>query len=227
MTTAMILAAGRGTRLQPLTDTVPKPMLHLAGVPLIEHQVRALAAAGVRKLVINLHHLGEQIEAHLGDGATYGLQIIYSREEALLETGGGIVNALQHLGRAPFWLLNGDIWTDFDFGTLPQDLGTARAHLVLTPCPEHRTSGDFECAHLRDDYGPITGRGDAYVYCGIAVLHPALFAHRGIEHFSLREVFFELIEARQITAQIHRGLWHDIGSLEQYEALAADPRHLP
>ncbi len=212
---AMILAAGRGTRLAPLTDDTPKPLLPLAGRPLIEWQVQALVAAGVRELVINLHHLGEQIAAHLGDGSRFGVDIQYSRETELLETGGGIVNALPLLGSETFWLLNGDIYTDFDFATLPRDLADGdRAHLVLTPTPAYRNAGDFECAA-----GRLTARGDTYVYCGIAVLSPTLFEGETNDHFSLRDLYFENLAEGRISAQIHTGEWHDIGTVAQYERL--------
>ena len=219
---AMILAAGRGTRLAPLTDTTPKPMLPLAGRPLIEWQVMALAAAGVSDIVINLHHLGEQIADHLGDGRRYGVNIRYSRESELLETGGGILNALPLLQKSSsqsetFWLLNGDIFTDFRFNRLPQSLPEGdRAHLVLTPTPAHRSTGDFECTD-----GRITRRGDTYVYCGIAALSPTLFEGQQTSHFSLRDLYFESISPGRIGAQIHTGEWHDIGTLAQYEALLA------
>ncbi len=213
---AMILAAGRGTRLAPLTDGTPKPLLPLAGRPLIEWQVQALAAAGIRELVINLHHLGEQIADHLGDGSRFGLMIQYSRETALLETGGGIVNALPLLGDETFWLLNGDIYTDFDFATLPTRLAPGdRAHLVLTPTPAYREAGDFEYAA-----GRVTARGDAYVYCGIAVIDPELFAGQ-TGHFSLRDCYFDNLTRGRVSAQVHGGDWHDIGTLAQYEALKA------
>ena len=213
----MILAAGKGTRLAPLTDTTPKPMLALAGKPLIQWQVEALALAGVSDLVINLHHMGGQISAHLGDGSTYGVRIQYSHEKTLLETGGGIVNALPLLNHEPFWLLNGDIWTDFSFTSLPRaptppDL----AHIVLTPTPEYRERGDFDF-----DAGRVTGRGNDYVYCGIAALAPQLFNGVDIQHFSLRDLYFDLIDKHQLSAQVHTGTWHDIGTVEQYQALAA------
>ena len=214
---AMILAAGRGTRLAPLTDTIPKPMLPIKGKPLIEWQVQSLAACGVAELVINLYHLGEQIEQHLGDGTRFGLNITYSRETSLLETGGGIVNALPLLGEAPFWLLNGDIWTDFDFATLPRTVaGTAPVHMVITPTPTWREHGDFEYAD-----GFLTGRGEDYVYCGIAVVAPQIFLGRSAEPFSWNEIFFELVGQGRVAAQIHHGQWHDIGTLEQYQALTA------
>ena len=212
---AMILAAGRGTRLAPLTDTTPKPMLPLNGRPLIEWQVEALARCGVESLVINLYHLGEQIERHLSDGARYGLTITYSHEGEALETGGGIVNALPLLGDDPFWLLNGDIWTDFDFTTLPRSVPEATpVHMVLTPTPEWRAHGDFTYAD-----GFLTGRGADYVYCGIAVVHPRVFAGRKAERFSWSDIFFALAEQGRVSAQIHHGRWHDIGTLAQYQAL--------
>ncbi|MEM9621785.1 MAG: sugar phosphate nucleotidyltransferase, partial [Pseudomonadota bacterium] len=131
---AMILAAGIGSRLKPLTDQTPKPMLELAGRPLIGHQVAALSAAGVSEIIINLHHLGQQIADYLQDGSTFGVNITYSWEQELLETGGGIVNALPFFADEPFWLLNGDIFTNFDFHTLPaRPAGKNLAHIVLTP----------------------------------------------------------------------------------------------
>jgi MurNAc alpha-1-phosphate uridylyltransferase len=211
----MILAAGKGTRLAPLTDTTPKPMLPLFGRPLIEWQIAALAAAGVTRVVINLHHLGEQIRSHLGDGAAFNLEICYSEEAQLLETGGGIVNALPLFEDRPFWLLNGDIWTDFDFSTLPAaPVAPNLAHLVLTPTPAYRENGDFEFAA-----GQVTRRGATYVYCGIAALDPAMFAAARPSHFSLRDLYFKLIADGKISGQVHNGEWHDIGTLAEYLAL--------
>jgi MurNAc alpha-1-phosphate uridylyltransferase len=213
----MILAAGKGTRLAPLTHTTPKPMLTLAGKPLIQWQVEALARAGVEEVVINLHHLGEQISSHLADGSAFGVNIRYSREENLLETGGGIVNALPLLEHEPFWLLNGDIYTDFDFTTLPaQPAAPDLAHIVLTPTPDYRERGDFDYAD-----GRVTRRGQSYVYCGIAVLSPQLFEGMDLSHFSLRDLYFDLIENGRLSAQVHAGAWHDIGTVAQYQALAA------
>jgi len=217
---AMILAAGRGERLRPLTDRIPKPLAPIAGEPLLGHQLRWLAAAGIRELVINLHHLGEQIEATFGDGAAFGLQITYSRETELLETGGGIVNALPLLGDAPFLLLNGDIYTDFSLRQLPAALAAdADAHLVLTPTPGFRQRGDFEFAD-----GRVTARGTGYVYCGISILRPALFAGRRAEPFSLRDLFFESLARGALSAQIWDGFWTDIGTPEQLADVNAHVR---
>jgi len=213
---AMILAAGKGTRLAPLTHTTPKPMLELGGKPLIQWQVEALAAAGVTEVVINLHHLGEQIRAHLADGSHYGVHIRYSEETELLETGGGIVNALPLLRHEPFWLLNGDIWTDFDFKRLPAvPASPDLAHIVLTPTPAYRERGDFDYAE-----GRVTQRGNSFVYCGIAALSADLFDGVDPAHFSLRDLYFDLIKSRQLSAQVHTGVWHDIGTVAQYRALA-------
>ncbi len=211
----MILAAGRGTRLAPLTDTVPKPMLELAGTPLIGHQVQALARAGIQRIIINLHHLGDQIETYLGNGSNFGVSIEYSKESTLLETGGGIARALPFFNNQPFCLLNGDIFTNFDFSTLPPAPHPPhRAHIVLTPTPDHRASGDFAYTQ-----GTVTSRGEPYVYCGIAVLLPELFqAYAGGTAFSFREIMFALIHQQQLGAQIFNGIWQDIGSIEQYRA---------
>lgn len=215
----MLLAAGRGERLRPLTETVPKPMLPVHGEPLLAHQLRALKAAGLTDVVINLHHLGEQIEATFGDGSAWGMRIRYSHEPTLLETGGGIVNALPLLGNAPFLVLNGDIYTDFRFADLPRTPPRwADMHLVLTPTPGFRTTGDFDCAS-----GRVTGRGAGYVYCGIALLRPELFAGRAVEPFSLREILFTAVDRGRASAQIHNGFWSDIGSPEQLRAVNERP----
>jgi N-acetyl-alpha-D-muramate 1-phosphate uridylyltransferase len=211
MMKAMLLAAGRGERLRPITDRLPKPLVEIGGEPLLGHQLRWLAAAGVREVVINLHHLGEQISDRFGDGRPYGLKITYSRETRLLETGGGIVNALPLLGSEPFVILNGDIYTDFALTDLPSSLAPgAHGHLVVTPRPQFRERGDFDVAD-----GRVTRRGDGYVYCGIAILDPAALAGREAEPFSLREVFFDLLARQHLTAQIHQGYWTDIGTPEQ------------
>jgi MurNAc alpha-1-phosphate uridylyltransferase len=212
----MILAAGRGERLRPLTDSTPKPMLPVAGRPLLEHQIAWLRAAGVRQIVINLHHLGEQIEQHLGDGSRFGVEIRYSRETTLLETGGGIVKALPLLGGEPFLLLNGDVFTDFPFADLLPLPDWADIHLLVTPRPDFRARGDFEVSH-----GRVTARGDSYVYCGVAVLRPSLFANDRIEPFSLRRHLFASLAAGRLSAQIWHGYWTDIGDQAQLAAVNA------
>ena len=191
-------------------------MVEVHGRPLLAHQIDWLARAGIDDLVINLHHLGEQIEDHFGDGAEFGIRIRYSREETLLETGGGIVNALPLLGDAPFLILNGDIVTDFPFSELTPIPDWADIHLVVTPKPDFRAEGDFEFADDR-----ITARGDSFVYCGIAILRPAIFANDRAEPFSLREHFFNAIGQGTLSAQVWRGYWIDIGSQEQLDEVNA------
>lgn len=219
---AMILAAGRGERLRPLTDRLPKPLAPVAGEPLLAHQLRWLAAAGIRDVVINLHHLGAAIEAAFGDGSAHGVRIRYSRERELLETGGGIVQALPLLGTAPFLILNGDIYTDFPLTLLPAALAPdADAHLLLAPTPGYREAGDFEFDGRR-----VTRRGAGYVYCGISVLRPGLFAGRRAEPFSLRDVLFEAVAQGRVAGQVWAGYWTDIGTPAQLEALDRHVRAL-
>jgi MurNAc alpha-1-phosphate uridylyltransferase len=212
----MILAAGRGERLRPLTDHTPKPLLPIAGTPLIEHQVRWLARAGIRDVVINLHHLGDAIAAALGDGHQLGVRIAYSREETLLDTGGGIVRALALLGRDPFAILNGDIWTDFPFAQLRRPLDDALAHLVLAATPAHRSEGDFGLNGER-----VTRNADRpYTYCGIALLNPALFDSAPTGPFSLREVLFDAVADGRVRGELWGGRWIDIGTPDQLAAVS-------
>jgi MurNAc alpha-1-phosphate uridylyltransferase len=212
---AMILAAGRGERLKPLTDTTPKPMLKVGAEPLIAHQLRWLKVAGIAEVVINLHHLGEQIADFCGDGRQFGVNIEYSVEETLLETGGGIVNALPLLGEQPFLILNGDIYTDFSFADLPtKPPSWADLHLLLVPRPDFRDRGDFDYAD-----GRVTARGEGFVYPGIAVLRPELFSGRRVEAFSLQQTLFKAVENGKASAQIWPGYWTDIGSHRQLQAV--------
>ena len=212
----MILAAGRGTRLRPLTDKVPKPLIEVQGMPLIERQIGQLAKAGIEHVVINLHHLGGMIEEYLGDGSAFDLRISYSRETKLLETGGGVVNALPLIGNNPFWLLNGDIFTDFDFKQLPNTLPErSLMHLLLTPKPSFRERGDFTYAN-----GWVTARGDPFVYCGICLLDPAILRDRfstANGAFSLRDFMFDAVAQQRLSAQLWTGYWIDIGSAEQLQ----------
>ena len=210
----MILAAGRGERLRPLTDSQPKPMLAIAGKPLLEHQLEWLVSAGIREIVINLHHLGEQIESHFGDGSQFGAAISYSHEAERLETGGGIVKALPLLGSDPFLVLNGDIYTDFPLGNLQSIPPWADIHLLLTPRPAFRDQGDFQFCN-----GRITARGDSHVYCGISILRPSIFADSKCEPFSLRDLFFKAVAEQRASAQIWSGYWIDIGDEAQLTAL--------
>jgi len=209
---AIILAAGRGARLAPLTDTTPKPLLPIKGQPLIVRQLQQLRAANITHVVINLYHLGDLIERALGNGEKFGMQIAYSHEQSLLETGGGIKNALPLLEEEEFIVCNGDIYTDFDFSSLPDTLApNDTAHLVLTPTPNTRARGDFEYSQ-----GRVTQRGDDFVYCGISIFSQRIFANSPEGAFSSRDLMFEAIEQGQLSAQVHKGQWTDIGTLSDY-----------
>ncbi|NCA71601.1 MAG: nucleotidyltransferase family protein [Sphingobacteriia bacterium] len=211
---AMILAAGRGKRMRPLTDHVPKPLLEVGGRPLIQYHIERLAAAGIRDLVINHAHLGEQIEARLGDGTALGVRIRYSPEPIALETGGGIFNALHLLGPAPFLVINGDIWCDLE----PDGLRLADAdlaHLVLVDNPPHHPLGDFM---LSDGRVQATG-APRLTFSGIGVYHPALFAGAAPGAFPLAPLLRQAMHAGRVSGQHHRGMWLDIGTPERLAEL--------
>ncbi len=211
----MILAAGRGERLRPLTDRTPKPLLPIAGEPLIVHQLRWLERAGIHDVVVNLHHLGESIATALGTGDDLGVRITYSREETLLETGGGIVRARPLLGDAPFVVVAGDIWTDYPIARLVGALGNDLAHLVLVPTPAHRSEGDFGL-----DRDRVTrGVERPYTFAGISLLSPALFDNAPPSPFPLRDLLFAASGACRLGGELWRGDWTDIGTPAQYEAL--------
>lgn len=208
---AMILAAGKGERLRPLTLYTPKPLLPVGGMPLIEYHIRALAAAGFTELVINHAWLGQQIEAYLGDGARFGVSIAFSAEGEPLETGGGIHRALPLLGSEPFLLVNGDIWTDYDFAALrraPEGL----AHLVLVDNPAHHPEGDFR---LQDGRAAPRGAQAGLTYSGIAVLDPALFAGCQPGAFKLAPLLVEAMGRGRVSGEHFRGRWVDVGTHER------------
>lgn len=202
---AMILAAGKGERMRPLTLTTPKPLLAVGGKRLIEYHLLALAQAGFGEVVINHAWLGQQIEDYLGDGARYGLAIEYSREAEPLETGGGIRHALPLLGKEPFLVVNGDIWTDYDFTQLRGPLA-GQAHLVLVDNPAHHPDGDFTLVEgqVRDQPG--------LTYSGIAVLDPSLFDDQGDTAFKLAPLLRRVMAVGQVTGEHHRGHWIDVGT---------------
>lgn len=207
---AMILAAGRGERMRPLTDRVPKPLLKVGGRPLIEHQLLRLKDAGVKRILVNTAHLGEQIRSYLGTGHRWGLTISHSEEpEGALETGGGIRQALGWLGTAPFILINSDVLSDFDLRTLPPS-PDGLAHLVLVPNPAHHPRGDFA---LRNSRVALEGR--RYTYAGIAVVRPALVARHEPGRFPLAPLLADAIRSDQVSGQLHRGLWVDVGTPER------------
>lgn len=213
---AMILAAGKGERMRPLTLHTPKPLIPVAGVPLIEYHLRALAQAGVTEVVINHAWLGDRIEAHLGDGARFGLQIVYSKESQPLETGGGIYQALPLLGADPFILVNGDVFTDYDFAVLQKPL-QGLAHLVLINNPEHHLEGDFSLEEGRV-LAPTTA---TLTYSGIAVLHPELFVGCQAGAFKLAPLLRQAIAQGQVSGEQFNGCWIDVGTPERLAAAQA------
>lgn len=218
---AMILAAGKGERLRPLTLHTPKPLVRVGGKPLIEYHIEALAHAGFRELVINHAWLGEQIEAHLGAGERFGVRIAYSAEGEPLETGGGIRKALPLLGEEPFVVVNGDIFTDYDFIRL-RDIQVASAHLVLVDNPEHHAEGDFcwQGGRLVTEQAGV----QRLTYSGIAVLNPRLFADSPDGAFKLAPLLRRAQAEGTASAEYYRGCWVDVGThqrLAQAERLQA------
>ncbi|MBD9441342.1 N-acetylmuramate alpha-1-phosphate uridylyltransferase MurU [Pseudomonas sp. PDM04] len=209
---AMILAAGKGERLRPLTLTTPKPLVRANGVPLIEYHLHALAAAGFTDIVINHAWLGQQIEDHLGDGSQYGVSIRYSPEGEPLETGGGIFRALPLLGDDAFVVVNGDIWTDYDFSVLHAPIA-GLAHLVLADNPRHHPAGDFVLVdgQVRDGQPG----GTTLTYSGIAVLHPQLFDGCSPGAFKLAPLLRKAMVEGQVTGERLHGRWVDVGTHER------------
>jgi MurNAc alpha-1-phosphate uridylyltransferase len=211
----MLLAAGRGERMRPLTDEVPKPLLEVGGKPLIVHLIDALAAAGFGELVINHAWHGARIEQRLGDGGDFGVSIEYSPEpEGALETGGGIRRALAFLGSDPFMAVNADIWTDFPFGDLPDTL-EGLAHLVLVDNPDHHPSGDFALSgsHVHD------GEGQRFTFSGIGVYRPELFAGQPAERFPLAPLLYDACRKDRVSGEYYTGEWWDVGTPERLAAL--------
>ncbi|QQS53883.1 MAG: nucleotidyltransferase family protein [Candidatus Competibacteraceae bacterium] len=218
---AMILAAGRGERMRPLTDHTPKPLLPIAGRPLVVHQLTALRAAGITELVINTGHLGAQLAAALGDGGAWGLRIVYSPEPPdALETGGGILRALPLLGPQPFLVVNGDLWTDYPFACLPAAT-VGLAHLVLVDNPPHHPGGDFA---LRVN-GQVEEVGAARLtFSGISVLRPELFAGCAPGRFPLGPLLRWAMAEGQVTGEHYRGGWRDIGTPQRLAELDCELR---
>ncbi len=213
---AMILAAGRGERMRPLTDHTPKPLLKAAGKPLIEYTIEALVKAGITDIVINLAHLGEQIQCYLGDGSRYQSNIIYSYEgEAGLETAGGIKKALPLLGNSPFLVINGDISCDFPLHNLI-NTDCDLAHLILVNNPVHHPSGDF-ALHPQSIASPEGT--PKYTYSGIGLYHPELFANIAPGKSALAPLLKSAMQAKHVTAELHQGFWMDIGTPERLEQL--------
>ena len=217
---AMILAAGRGERLRPLTDTLPKPLIEIGGRSLIEHHLEILAQAGFREIVINLAHLGDMIRDTLGNGSNWGLNIHYSQEPpGALDTGGGIGQALPLLGESPFAVINGDIFSHYPLARL-RAIKCSHAHLVLVPNPEHNPDGDFvlQGGHVFPDAAGQDAQ-PRYTFSGISVYHPRFFDSAPGGQYSVVPMLKAAMALQQVTGEIFRGVWHDIGTLERLEAL--------
>ena len=213
---AMILAAGLGKRMRPLTANLPKALLKVRGKPLIEHQIEKLVAAGVSGIVINHFYLGDMIEAAVGDGKRFGVEISYSRETTRLDTAGGIINSLSQLQDDSFIVVNADIWTDFEFSRLQAVDGKDRlAHLVLVDDADHNPYGDFYI----DDVGRVhedhSTRDQKLTFSGISVLHKKLFTGLSIEPLSVVPLLQAAMAENRVSGVIHPGLWMDIGTPER------------
>ena len=227
---AMILAAGRGERMRPLTDHTPKPLLKVGGKPLIVWHLERLAKAGFKEIVINHAHLGEQIEQTLGNGSAWGVSIQYSPEKVALETAGGIANALDLLGEEPFLVVNGDTFLELDFTTVGQHIKSAalqannhaasssiknaRAHLVLVNNPPQHPNGDFAIDFINQNHGMLKHTGEKMLtFSGVGVYHPDLFADivKG-QAAKLAPLLRKAIDNNSATAQYYQGVWHDIGT---------------
>jgi MurNAc alpha-1-phosphate uridylyltransferase len=224
----MILAAGRGERMRPLTDTVPKPLLPAGGKPLIVWHLERLARAGVKDVVVNHAHLGGMIEATLGDGAAFGLRIRYSAEREALETAGGIAQALPLLGGDPFLVVNGDVFCDLDLGTLASGRASLHnstgllAHLVLVDNPPHHPRGDFA---LRPDGHAAADGEPRLTYSGIGLYSPALFADvTPGSRARLAPLLVRAMQENRVSARHHTGYWLDVGTPARLAELDAHLR---
>jgi N-acetyl-alpha-D-muramate 1-phosphate uridylyltransferase len=218
---AMILAAGRGERMRPLTDHIPKPLLTVGGKSLIVWHLERLAKAGFKEVVINHAHLGEQIEQALGDGSVWGLNIQYSPETAALETAGGIANALPLFGDAPFLVVNGDVFTEVDFGAL-QLVSPNLAHLVMVDNPPQHPDGDFVV-----NSGKVTNQGNhKLTFSGVGIYHPALFVdvEQG-QAEKLAPLLRSAMTKGLVTGEHYQGVWHDIGTPERLSFLDKQLSH--
>jgi MurNAc alpha-1-phosphate uridylyltransferase len=217
--TAMILAAGRGERMRPLTDEVPKPLLKINGRPLIEYHIQALEKSGFSRIIINHAWLGHKIVDYLGDGPRFGVQIIYSPEATALETAGGIINALPLLcpgvDNSTFAVVNADIFCDYDYRMLPTDLGNDLAHLVLVNNPPHNPAGDFAIESGR------LGQQSAqqFTFSGIGLYHRDLFTSYQPGRLRLAVVLHDAITRERVRGEVYSGQWTDIGTPQRLAQL--------
>jgi MurNAc alpha-1-phosphate uridylyltransferase len=218
---AMILAAGRGERMKPLTDRTAKPLLPVGGKPLIEYHLEHLAAIGIEQIVINLAWKGALIRDALGDGGRFGVRITYSDEgDAALETGGGVFKALPLLGPGPFVVISGDVWTDYPLERLTHVLQEGDvAHFVVVPNPDFHTQGDFGLAQSR-----LVRDGEKFTYGNLGVFRPEFFAGCAPGRFALAPLMFEWIDRRKVSGELYQGRWHNVGTPAQRAQLDASLR---
>lgn len=216
---AMILAAGRGERMRPLTDTMPKPLLEVRGKPLIVWHLERLAKCGFKEVIINIAHLGYKISEALGDGSKYGVNITYSDEqnEGALESAGGIIKALPLLGDESFLVVNGDIFCDYDFKA-DFDLKDKLAHLILVPNPEHNLKGDFG---LKNNL--VLNEADKkYTFSGIGYYSPKLFSSLVCKKSALAPLLKKAIAKNEVSGELFKKMWHDIGTPQRLENINND-----
>ena len=221
---AMILAAGLGNRMRPLTDQTPKPMLAVGGKPLLQHHLQNLAAAGITQVIINLAYLGEKIRDFVGDGSRFGLHVSYSQEPEPLETGGALLKALPLLGSEPFLLINGDVWCDINLASFAQQQlkEDCLGHLLLVPNPSFHPQGDFALSEgglLLSD--PNKTHPVRHTFAGISLLRPSIISSYPQQRpkFPLGEVLFHSINQQQLSAELHSGHWCDVGTPERLNEL--------
>jgi MurNAc alpha-1-phosphate uridylyltransferase len=217
---AMILAAGLGKRMRPLTDNLPKPLLQVLEKSLIEHQIERLVTNGIHQIVINHFYHGDKIEEQLGDGSRYGASIRYSRETDRLETAGGIIKALPLLEDDCFLVVNADIWTDFPFASLkPVDGDERLAHLVLVANTEHHPKGDFYLDRNGRVHEEASRRDQRLTFSGISVLHRRLFAGHGPQPMPLLPLLSSAMRQEKVSGEVYVGVWMDIGTPERLQEL--------
>ena len=218
---AMILAAGLGKRMRPLTAKTPKPLLEVGGKPLIEHLIERLIAGGVDGVVINHHYFGEMVEKSLGDGSRFGIEILYSKETNLLETGGGIINSLPKLRDESFIVVNADVWTDFNFECLENINADQRlAHLVLVRNREHNPGGDFHINQAGLVHAIGNDSSKFLTFSGISVLHRKLFEGYQVEPLSLIPLLKMAMAKDLVSGEVHDGVWIDVGTPERLDEVA-------
>ena len=212
---AMLLAAGRGERMRPVTDTLPKSLVEVGGASLLERHLAMLAEAGASKVVINLGWLGDKIVERIGSGKSFGLKVVYSPEyDNVLETGGGIHRALPLLGRDPFWVVNGDVFSDYQIGadSIADD---CLAHLVLVPTPSHKDIGDFDL----DGGKVLNAERPTLTFSGIGCYRPEFFAGQRPGRFPLAPLLRSMADAGKVSGNRYEGMWHDVGTPERLDEI--------